>query len=497
MHNPILLRELRSRMRGNRAVWLQLLYVVVLSAVVLIAFFTALESERISEEASWLGRLLFRSIACAQGALLALTAPAFAAGSVSGEREQQTFDSLLVTPLPAGAIVRGKLVAATMFVLLLLTISLPLAALSFLFGGVSPDEVAGTFAVQFANGLFLAALGLGFSVICRTTMAATVMTYLCVTAYLIATGMLVAGAMSQFPLSVMSPIGVPWFAAEEFPLLGRPVAIWVPSALTVLLLAGWVVDSAAARIAHERDGSIAMRPRIWLTIVLGVAFAAIVGAAAQAIRSSGYGAANAAEAQRWLVLVAMYVCLSLAVMLCSDGSETESGAPPGWQIWRHHAATATAYLALLPWLLWPLLAWLARAGAISGDWTTGAVGGLATASLVVLVGGLFIRQLDRVTESRWATVFAGGLVLFAVHGILLLAANRESWAWHGLAALADVSPASLIEVLMPPVEPTDRVAPDPVSVVTGVPSVQVVALLLLALFARRRRGLTSPAGLRD
>ncbi len=487
VQNPILLRELRSRMRGNRAVWLQLFYVVVLSAVVLIAFFTALGSERISEEASWLGRLLFRSIACAQGALLALTAPAFAAAAVSGEREQQTFDSLLVTPLRAGAIVRGKLVAATMFVLLLLTISLPLAALSFLFGGVSPDEIAGTFAVQFANGLFLAALGLGFSVVCRTTMAATVATYLCVTAYLMVTGMLVAGAMSQFPLAAMSPIGVPWFAAEEFALLGRPVAIWIPSALAVLLLAGWVVDSAAGRIAHERDGSIAMRPRIWLTIVLVVVFAAIGWTAAQAIARHGYGAADAAEMQAMLVLVAMYLCLALAIILCSDGSDAETGAPPGWQLWRHHAATATAYLTLLPWLLWPLLAWLARAGAMSADWTTGAVGGLATASLVVLVNGTFIRQLDLAAGSRWATVMVGGLALLAVHTTLYLATVwPEYLATTAFAGLAAISPMSLIGELVAPERMHPNLLLDAVEIAVGVLAVHLAALALTAYLGRRR-----------
>src|SRR5206468_646027 len=91
--------------------------------------------------ASEAGRTIFLTLACTQAALIALIAPALTSGAIAGEREQQSYELLAASPLSAGAVVRGKLGATVLFVLLLLLASLPLASVAFLFGGVALDQV--------------------------------------------------------------------------------------------------------------------------------------------------------------------------------------------------------------------------------------------------------------------------------------------------------------------------------------------------------------------
>jgi len=47
-----------------------------------------------------------------QFVLLALMVPSFASGTISGEKERQTLEMLLASPMRPGAIVMGKLLAA-------------------------------------------------------------------------------------------------------------------------------------------------------------------------------------------------------------------------------------------------------------------------------------------------------------------------------------------------------------------------------------------------
>jgi len=61
--------------------------------------------------------------------------PGLTSGAISGERERQTLDVLLVTPLSPGEIVVSKLLATSAFITLLVVATLPLYILAFSYGG--------------------------------------------------------------------------------------------------------------------------------------------------------------------------------------------------------------------------------------------------------------------------------------------------------------------------------------------------------------------------
>ena len=87
-----------------------------------------------------------------QTLMIAILAPASTAGTISGERERQTLDLLAVTPISSVAIVVGKLLSALTWVFVLITASIPVAALVFVYGGVAPDDVLRGYLMLFVDG---------------------------------------------------------------------------------------------------------------------------------------------------------------------------------------------------------------------------------------------------------------------------------------------------------------------------------------------------------
>ena len=76
--------------------------------------------------------------------------PAMTAGAISLEREKQTLELLVTTPLGTLALVLGKLFSALTYVFLLILASIPLASIVFTFGGVGPEDLVRGYVFLFA-----------------------------------------------------------------------------------------------------------------------------------------------------------------------------------------------------------------------------------------------------------------------------------------------------------------------------------------------------------
>lgn len=175
--NPVFLREARVRMRGWRAPGLITLYLALLVGAVLLvlaAFFEARGSLVFSPE---LGVVTFSALSLTQLGLLILAAPGLTAGAISGEREKQTLDLLLVTRMTPAQVVIGKLLAAVGFALLMMVASLPIYGILYLFGGVSYYRLGLIAIVYVVTVLLLGSVGLYFSAVFKRTQAAVVAAY--------------------------------------------------------------------------------------------------------------------------------------------------------------------------------------------------------------------------------------------------------------------------------------------------------------------------------
>ncbi len=177
--NPVLMKELRGRMRGRRAMFILMMYLTLIGSVTLLIYLAFVASQpNMSpswEEGNDIGKAIFLTVMTVALIQVCIITPSLTAGSIAGEKERQSFDVLITTLLSPWDIVLGKLSAAVAFAGLLVVSVLPLAGLSFLFGGVSGAELAIGMVGLLVTVFLYASVGLFWSTIMRSTLGATVM----------------------------------------------------------------------------------------------------------------------------------------------------------------------------------------------------------------------------------------------------------------------------------------------------------------------------------
>jgi ABC-2 type transport system permease protein len=178
--NPVVIKELRGRMRGPRAFIVLTVYLLLMSSFVTLLYVVYVASTTnvySGTNAQLIGKFVFGAVVGIELLLVCFIAPAFTAGAISGERERQTYDLLRTTLLTARSLVIGKLVSALSYILLLLVAAFPLQSLAFLLGGVAPEEVLIATGLLVATSFLFGTSGIFFSSLMRRTLGATVLTY--------------------------------------------------------------------------------------------------------------------------------------------------------------------------------------------------------------------------------------------------------------------------------------------------------------------------------
>ena len=178
--NPVVIKELRGRMRGPRAFLVLTTYLLLMSGFVTLLYMVYVASTNSvgsGANTQIVGKFVFGAVVGIELLLVCFIAPAFTAGAISGERERQTYDLLRTTLLSAQALVFGKLASALSYIVLLLLAALPLQSLAFLLGGVAPEEVLIASVLLLATAFLFGTSGVFFSSLMRRTLASTVLTY--------------------------------------------------------------------------------------------------------------------------------------------------------------------------------------------------------------------------------------------------------------------------------------------------------------------------------
>jgi ABC-type transport system involved in multi-copper enzyme maturation permease subunit len=187
--STMMVKELRSRFRGRRAFVVLTLYLAVLALIAYGAYSVVAPGARSQAEfngfttggnpnaSAEVGQAIFAMLSVIQLLLVSFIAPALTAGAISLEREKQTLDLLIATPLRPGAIVVGKLLSALAFVVLMILAGIPVSALVLMYGGVTIDDILRQQVVLFASAIGLGVIGLFISALLKRTQAAIVLTY--------------------------------------------------------------------------------------------------------------------------------------------------------------------------------------------------------------------------------------------------------------------------------------------------------------------------------
>jgi ABC-type transport system involved in multi-copper enzyme maturation permease subunit len=194
--NPVILKELRGRMRGRRAFLFLTFYLIVISLFIGVIYALMAAQANLLQ---WqdpgfrqnVGKIIFSSVVLFEFMLIGFIGPALTAGAITSERERQTFDLLRTTLLSARALVFGKLGSACMYLVLLVFAALPIEALAFLLGGVGIEEVLVSSLILVVNIVFFCTLGLFCSSFTKRTLTATVTSYALILLSMLALGLVV------------------------------------------------------------------------------------------------------------------------------------------------------------------------------------------------------------------------------------------------------------------------------------------------------------------
>lgn len=366
--NPIVTKEFRGRMRRNRAFWLQAVFLIPLAITAFVAY--AVYYVRAAGTDGWgtvlsawsFGRTLFSILVIGQAILIALLTPAFTSGALTLEREQKTLDALLLTPITPRAAVVGKVASPVFLCAVLLSLTLPLASITFLLGGVSPGEVAAAYLCLLLFVIIVAALGIAWSAACARTVVSTPLSYLSVAVYMGATGLLAAaesayeyqGVDSSFFLCALNPIAVPFWSSRSCRLYGHQVGVTTVAIGFSFLIAWLLVVLAVHHFAQLRNSTRGSWVRLPLALIVASGAAGTWEFVAQPVPSQGFRANQWCVTQGFVIMGMIVLLTLLAPLLATSGSPRDSAeGTPGrrrlscLRFWEGRPESAFTYLLVL------------------------------------------------------------------------------------------------------------------------------------------------------
>lgn len=272
LYNPILIKEMRTRMRGKRAFLVLTGYVVTLSLIIGMIFIV-ISKNAPSALINQAGSVLTPVLIYVQMGLICLIAPTFSASAISSEREQQTFDLLIASLARPSTIVYGKVGAALSYLLLTLFGSLPLIALTYSLGGVALRDIAIAYLVMFVAGVTFCSLSFLWSTLIRRGVLAQLTSLVAVIFLVAAMPALamffsaLAGSFNQGPSSTFINIMFLMMRTNPFAAIaslipGIPtpsniwlhnVPLWLTQVLFYLLLTALSIFLSMKRLQRVRN----------------------------------------------------------------------------------------------------------------------------------------------------------------------------------------------------------------------------------------------------
>ncbi len=178
MINPVFRRELRTNLRTWRSFAVISIYVLILS---IFAGLTLLSVYGNSYSFGFNPRDAIRIYAILAGfqiGIITLIIPSLTSGTISGERERQTLDLLLVTKMSTVTIIIGKLLSSVSMVILLMLASLPVFGIVLYYGGVNILQMMGMFGFSLVVAIMVGSLSIFYSAVFKKTVASLVLTFI-------------------------------------------------------------------------------------------------------------------------------------------------------------------------------------------------------------------------------------------------------------------------------------------------------------------------------
>src|SRR5256714_402356 len=186
--NPILLRVVEAGGKRRRDLFIRCGYLGLLVFIVIFSLLAGGGQTTGSQSLSDLAKVsasLFQRLSYLQLALVALLSPIFTAGAITQEKDSQTYDILLATPLTNGQIVLGSLLSRVFFVVALLISGVPIFPITQVSGGVAIRSIVLSFLIAAATAFVTGALAMAIAVFKVGTRRTIFSFYLFIVLYLV------------------------------------------------------------------------------------------------------------------------------------------------------------------------------------------------------------------------------------------------------------------------------------------------------------------------
>lgn len=201
--NPILLRVVSVAGKRRRDLIVRCAYLGLLIFLVIFALVGGDIAGGDLDKLSRTSTDIFISLSYLQLALVSLLAPIFTAGAITQEKDSQTYDILLATPLTNGQIVLGTLLSRLFFVFALLMSGIPIFSITQIFGGVAFGDVLMSCAIAGVTALVTGALAVAIATFKVGTRRTIFSFYMLIVIYLV--GLFLLDQLDWFHPGVLDP----------------------------------------------------------------------------------------------------------------------------------------------------------------------------------------------------------------------------------------------------------------------------------------------------
>ncbi len=174
--NPIMKKEI---MVGSRSIKMSIAVMVInmlLAGIVLLFLSSNSVSQVMTGYDYSVINVLYVLLGCAECTLISIIVPIITSGSISGERERQTLDIMLTTPVSPLSIAVGKLGSALLVVMMYMITSIPIMAISFVLGGMSWWSLFGLFGMFLYLSIYVGSVGVFSSSLVKKSVMSTIIT---------------------------------------------------------------------------------------------------------------------------------------------------------------------------------------------------------------------------------------------------------------------------------------------------------------------------------
>lgn len=176
--NPILNKELKLGSRSVKMPIALAVYGLVMTFITVMTLCGGMFSVfdgMVSEAIDYRGySSCFLTMTFFQLVGICIITPSITASSIAGEREKQTLDIMLTTPVSPFSIVMGKLMATLANVFLFIISGLPAMSLCFMYGGIKWTYLFVFLAGAMVVAFFVGAIGVWSSAMFKKTVAAII-----------------------------------------------------------------------------------------------------------------------------------------------------------------------------------------------------------------------------------------------------------------------------------------------------------------------------------